>query len=102
MNKISWLTDSHLIMVGLLLGFAVAHSGLAALRSKAEAIIGPRLYRVIFALVSIPFATIFNYLLFQSSLRWAATVASSGSTRSTVYSLDFIGYFLHFSLSCNF
>ena len=58
MNQISWLTDSHLIMVGLLLGFAIAHSGLAALRPKAEAIIGPRLYRVVFALVSIPFATV--------------------------------------------
>ncbi len=65
MNKISWLTDSHLIMVGLLLGFAVAHSGLAALRSKAEAIIGPRLYRVIFALVSIPFATILIIYFFN-------------------------------------
>ena len=65
MNKISWLTDSHLIMVGLLLGFAVAHSGLAALRSKAEAIIGPRLYRAIFALVSIPFATILIIYFFN-------------------------------------
>lgn len=50
--------DSHLIMVGLLLGFAVAHSGLAALRSQAETIVGARLYRVLFALVSIPFATV--------------------------------------------
>ena len=65
MNKISWLTDSHLIMVGLLLGFAVAHSGLAALRSRAEAIIGARLYRVIFALVSIPFATILIIYFFN-------------------------------------
>ena len=65
MNKIDWLTDSHLIMVGLLLGFAVAHSGLAALRSRAEAIIGPRLYRVIFALVSIPFATILIIYFFN-------------------------------------
>ena len=65
MNRISWLTDSHLIMVGLLLGFAVAHSGLAALRSRAEAIIGARLYRVIFALVSIPFATILIIYFFN-------------------------------------
>ena len=65
MNKIGWLTDSHLIMVGLLLGFAVAHSGLAALRSRAEAIIGARLYRVIFALVSIPFATILIIYFFN-------------------------------------
>ena len=65
MNKIGWLTDSHLIMVGLLLGFAVAHSGLAALRSRAEAIIGARLYRVVFALVSIPFATILIIYFFN-------------------------------------
>lgn len=45
-------------MLGLLLGFAIAHSGLAALRSRVEAKIGARLYRIFFALVSIPFATI--------------------------------------------
>lgn len=45
-------------MLGLLVGFAIAHSGLAALRPKGEALIGPRLYRVGFALVSIPFATV--------------------------------------------
>lgn len=45
-------------MFGLLLGFAVAHSGLAALRSQGEKWLGARLYRVLFALVSIPFATV--------------------------------------------
>ena len=45
-------------MLGLLLGFAIVHSGLAALRSWGEAKIGPRLYRVLFALVSLPLATI--------------------------------------------
>lgn len=43
--------------MGLLAGFAIAHSGLAALRPTGEKYIGPRLYRVVFALVSIPFAT---------------------------------------------
>ena len=57
-SDMSWLTPSHAMMLGLLLGFAIAHSGLAALRSWAEAKIGARLYRVIFALVSIPFATV--------------------------------------------
>ena len=65
MNEVGWLTNSHLIMVGLLLGFAIAHSGLAALRPRAEAIIGARLYRVIFALVSIPFATILVIYFFN-------------------------------------
>lgn len=55
---IHWLTPSHFIMTALLLGFAIAHSGLAALRMRTEKIIGARLYRVFFALVSIPFATL--------------------------------------------
>ena len=43
-------------MLGLLLGFAIAHSGLAALRPWGEARIGNRAYRVLFALVSLPLA----------------------------------------------
>lgn len=53
-----WLTVSHFIMFGLLLGFAIAHSGLAALRTRGEKLIGARLYRVLFALVSIPLALV--------------------------------------------
>ncbi len=45
-------------MLGLLLIFAIAHSGLAALRPRGEAIIGARAYRVLFALVSIPLASV--------------------------------------------
>jgi uncharacterized membrane protein len=52
-----WLTVSHFVMFGLLLGFAIAHSGLAALRPWGEKQIGARLYRVFFALVSLPLAT---------------------------------------------
>ncbi len=54
----SWFTSSHLVMAGLLLGFALAHSGLAALRPWGEQRIGARLYRILFALVSIPFAVV--------------------------------------------
>ena len=53
-----WFTSSHLTMFALIVGFAVAHSGLAALRPQGEQWIGARLYRVVFALVSIPFATL--------------------------------------------
>ncbi|MDB9512442.1 NnrU family protein [Kamptonema animale CS-326] len=60
-----WLTPSHLIMLGLLLGFAIAHSGLAALRPKGEKLIGARLYRVLFALVSIPLATVLIIYFFN-------------------------------------
>ena len=59
------LTTSHGIIIGLLLGFAIAHSGLAALRPWGESKIGARLYRVIFALVSIPFATILIIYFFN-------------------------------------
>jgi hypothetical protein len=46
-----WFTSSHLVMLGMLLGFAIAHSGLAALRPLGEQKIGARLYRILFALV---------------------------------------------------
>lgn len=49
---------SHFVMVGLIFGFAIAHSGLAALRIWAEQKVGARLYRVAFALVSIPLAVV--------------------------------------------
>lgn len=58
MTSLSWFTPSHGIMLGLLVLFAIAHSGLAALRPQGEKIIGARAYRVLFALVSIPLASI--------------------------------------------
>jgi len=57
--------DSHLVILGLLCGFAIAHSGLAALRPKGEKLIGPRLYRVLFALVSLPLAVILVVYFFN-------------------------------------
>ena len=65
MGYFNWLTSSHFIMFGLLIGFAIAHSGLAALRPWGESKIGARLYRVLFALVSIPFATILIIYFFN-------------------------------------
>lgn len=50
--------SSHFVMFALLLGFAIAHSGLAALRPRGEKLMGARLYRVLFAFVSIPFAVV--------------------------------------------
>jgi uncharacterized membrane protein len=57
--------DSHLTILGLLLGFAIAHSGLAALRPQGEKLIGARLYRVLFALVSLPLAVILIVYFFN-------------------------------------
>ncbi len=52
----TWLAGSQFVMLGLLLCFAIAHSGLAALRPWGETHLGARLYRVIFALVSLGLA----------------------------------------------
>lgn len=59
------LTPSHFVMLGLLFGFAIAHSGLAALRPWAEKYIGSRLYRVLFALVSLPLAIVLIIYFFN-------------------------------------
>jgi uncharacterized membrane protein len=56
-TSLSIFANSHYVIIALLLGFAIAHSGLAALRAWGESKIGARLYRVLFALVSIPYAT---------------------------------------------
>jgi uncharacterized membrane protein len=58
-------TTSHWIMLGLLLLFAIVHSGLAALRIWGEQKIGARLYRVGFALISIPLAVILIIYFFN-------------------------------------
>ena len=50
--------DTSFVMLGLIVSFAIIHSGGAAVRSKAENIIGPRAWRIIFATASIPSAVI--------------------------------------------
>lgn len=52
-------------MLALLLSFGIAHSGLAALRPWAEKQIGARAYRVLFALVSLPLATVLIIYFFN-------------------------------------
>jgi uncharacterized membrane protein len=49
---------SSLVMLLLLLVFAVIHSGGAALRTRAEAKIGARAWRLLFAALSIPSAVV--------------------------------------------
>ncbi|MGH8000209.1 MAG: NnrU family protein [Brasilonema sp.] len=61
----TWLTLSHFVMLGLIFGFAIVHSGGAALRSWAEKHIGCRLYRVLFALSSLPLAVILIIYFFN-------------------------------------
>ena len=61
----AWLTPSHFVMLGLLLGFAIAHSGMATLRHWAEKHIGSRPYRILFALVSLPLAVVLVIYFFN-------------------------------------
>jgi uncharacterized membrane protein len=61
----AWLTKSHFVMLGLLLSFAFAHSGGAALRPWAEKHIGARLYRILFAVTSLPLATVLIIYFFN-------------------------------------
>ena len=65
MKQFDWFTSSHGIMLALLLLFAIAHSGLAALRFWAESKIGARLYRLFFAIVSIPTAVVLIIFFFN-------------------------------------
>ncbi len=47
-----------LVILFLILIFAIIHSGGAALRSKAELLIGPRLWRLLFVSLSLPSAVV--------------------------------------------
>ena len=60
-----WFTSSYFVMLGLQLVFAIVHSGGAAARPWAEKYIGPRLYRIIFALTSLPLAVILIVYFFN-------------------------------------
>ena len=50
--------ETSFVILLLIFIFAVIHSGGAALRSRAESIIGPRLWRLFFVLMSLPSAII--------------------------------------------
>lgn len=97
------LAASHWVMLGLLLGFAVAHSGLASLRMRGEAIIGARLYRVLFALVSIPLAVIlvvyfFNHR-YDGLLLWQ--VQGVTGVKTLVWVLSAISFFFLYPATFN-
>ncbi|MEM9539483.1 MAG: NnrU family protein [Cyanobacteria bacterium P01_E01_bin.42] len=99
----SWFTPSHSIMLALLSGFAIAHSGLAGLRSWGEDKIGARLYRVFFALVSIPFATVlivyfFNHR-YDGAILWQ--VQGIPGVQTMVWSLSAISFFFLYPATFN-
>ncbi|MGD1904352.1 MAG: NnrU family protein [Geitlerinemataceae cyanobacterium] len=90
-------------MVGLLIGFAIAHSGLAALRPWGESRIGARLYRVLFALVSIPFATILIVYFFNHRYDGAQLWMVQGlpGVQSFVWIASFISFLFLYPATFN-
>lgn len=59
------ITSSHFVILGLLLVFAMVHSGGAALRPWAEKYLGARVYRILFALASLPLAVLLIVYFFN-------------------------------------
>lgn len=103
MAEFSPIISSHWIMLALLLGFAIAHSGLAALRPWGESKIGARLYRVLFALVSIPFATVLIIYFFNhryDGLQLWQVQAIPG-VKSVVWLLSFISFIFLYPATFN-
>jgi uncharacterized membrane protein len=97
----SWF--SHGVMFGLLIGFAIAHSGLAALRPKAEQWVGARLYRIFFALVSIPFASVLIIYFINhryDGIRLWNLHATPG-IESLVWSLSFLSFLFLYPATFN-
>jgi uncharacterized membrane protein len=97
------LTASHVIMLGLLLGFAIAHSGLAALRPWGERKIGARLYRVLFALVSIPLATVLIIYFFNHRYDGIQLWQVQGAmgVKESVWVLSFISFLFLYPATFN-
>lgn len=90
-------------MMGLLLGFAIAHSGLAALRPWGEQRIGARLYRVLFALVSLPLAVILIIYFFNHRYDgWQLwQVQGTPGVRSLVWVLSAISFLFLYPATFN-
>ncbi len=98
-----WFSASHWMMVGLLVGFAIAHSGLAALRRWGESKIGARAYRVLFALVSIPFAGILLLYFFNHRYEGVQLWQVQGVpwVQPTVWVLSFISFIFLYPATFN-
>ncbi|WP_072620136.1 NnrU family protein [Spirulina major] len=101
--NVAWWTTSHTVMAALLIGFAIAHSGLAALRPWGEGLIGARLYRVGFALVSIPFATVLIIYFFNHRYDGATLwqVQGVAGVQATVWILSAISFLFLYPATFN-
>jgi len=99
----SWLTTSHFIMLGLQLIFAIAHSGGAALRPWAEKQVGPRLYRIAFALISLPLAAVLiSYFFNHRYDGWQLwQLQDMGGVKLTVWVLSAISFLFLYPATFN-
>jgi uncharacterized membrane protein len=90
-------------MTGLLLLFALAHSGLAALRPWGEGKIGARAYRVVFALISIPLATVLILYFFNHRYDGLTLWHLQGltGTKAIVWSLSALSFFFLYPATFN-
>jgi uncharacterized membrane protein len=90
-------------MLALLLIFAIIHSGLAALRFLGEQKVGARLYRVIFALASIPAATILIIYFFNHRYDGVQLwqVQQVGGVKSLVWILSAISFLFLYPATFN-
>lgn len=95
--------DSHYVMLGLVTLFAVTHSGLASLRPKAVSVIGERLYRVMFALVSIPsaVATITYFIAHRYDGAQLWTLQGVWGMHEFCYALTFLSFLLLYPATFN-
>ncbi|KAJ8606963.1 hypothetical protein CTAYLR_009275 [Chrysophaeum taylorii] len=95
--------DPHLATLSLGTIFAVAHSGMAALRPRAEELVGPRAWRVIFALVSLPLA--YAWILFFIQHRYDGVVLWNvrdvPGVRTAVWFSTFVSFFLLYPSTFN-
>lgn len=97
--------SSHFVGIALTLGFGVLHSGLASLRPFITPRIGERLYRVIFALSSIPSAVlVVTYFLvhrYDGVLFLMPYIQSIPWMHSFVYSVTFVSFLFLYPATFN-
>lgn len=98
-----WMTASHWGMLGLLAFFATVHSGLAALRSRGERVIGARGYRVLFALASLPLAVVLVIYFFNHRYDGVQLWQVQGvpGVRATVWILSAVSFLFLYPATFN-
>lgn len=97
--------SSHFEVLFATIAFASLHSGLASLRPWLAPRIGERLYRVVFALTSLPSAvaliTFFVMHRYDGALLWSLKLQSYPLTHTLVYVATFISFLFLYPATFN-